>query len=423
MGDDVGFCVYEHASNRFLLIDDGAATEILAGELQVDFAAEFSTASPPAVTSGLSSLRRRLRRTMRTNATLYQAFQRLRGRRLTREDILRIQREEFADMPAALTKAKRIEPLSGVSRGPANLTASTCIISGGFDWQYKDLRRIWALKQSLAFRYCAVIYDLIPISAPHFVTSGYESVIGDYFGELIWVVDCAMCISNAARTDWMEFSTSFGAERITSHVFSLGCDLPIAPTGAELPEVLRGKRFALFVSTIEPRKNHRALYEAWDRCVRSGTVDPERDRMVFVGRVGWAVDDLMREIAANPATRDTIIIFNHLSDNVLALLYRECAFVAFPSFAEGYGLPVAEALAYGKPTLSSDAGSLSEVGNGLVLRIDPKDTLGWASAIARYMASPAELEAWSQRIKAEHRPVTWDATATHFFSTVKETLS
>jgi glycosyltransferase involved in cell wall biosynthesis len=423
LGDEVDFCVYERSSNRFLAIDDAAAAEILAGKLQVAFPAVASAASPPAAESRLASLRRRIRRAMRTNATLYRAFQRLRGRRFTLEEILQIQSEEFSDGDATPPKTRRIEPLANISRGPAKLSASTCIISGGFDWQYKDLRSIWALKQSLEFRYCAIIYDLIPLSFPHFVMSGYGPFVADYFGELIWIADCAMCISGAARTEWAEFSASFGVETIPSHVFSLGCDLPVVPIRSDLPEALRGKRFALFVSTIEPRKNHRVLYDAWDRCIRSGTVDADRDRMVFVGRIGWAVDDLMREIAANPATRDTIVILNSVSDDLLALLYRECAFVVFPSFAEGYGLPVAEALGYGKPTISSDAGSLAEIGNGLVQRVDPKDTLGWANAIARYLASPEELDAWSRRIKAEHRPVTWDATASHFFSRVRETVS
>ena len=423
LGKNIDFCVYDRSSNRFLTIDDGTATEILAGELRIEFAPASSATSPPVAVTLLGSLMRRLRRAMRGNATLYRAIQRLRGRRFSREEILQIQREEFADSSATPTKPERIEPLANISRGPAKLTASTCIISGGFDWQYKDLRSLWALKQSLGFRYCAIIYDLIPLSFPHFVLSEYVPLVGNYFGELIWVTDCAMCISNATRTEWTEFSASFGLETIPSHVFSLGCDLPIASIECGLPEALRGKRFALFVSTIEPRKNHRVLYDAWDRCVRSGTIDPARDRIVFVGRVGWAVDDLMREIAANPATHDTIVILNHVRDDVLALLYRECSFVVFPSFSEGYGLPLAEALAYGKPTISSDAGSLSEIGNGLVQRVDPKDTLGWANAIARYLASPAELETWSRRIKAEHRPVTWDATARHFFSAVKETVS
>ena len=126
-----------------------------------------------------------------------------------------------------------------------------------------------------------------------------------------------------------------------SHVFALGSDIPTTEpsTDATLPEALQGKRFALFVSTIEPRKNHRVLYEAWDRCMRSKTLDPTRDRLVFVGRRGWAADDLLREIAANPVTRDTILLLDRVTDAELATLYRQCALVLFPSFYEGLRHP------------------------------------------------------------------------------------
>jgi glycosyltransferase involved in cell wall biosynthesis len=86
-------------------------------------------------------------------------------------------------------------------------------------------------------------------------------------------------------------------------------------------------------------------------------------------------------------------------------------------------LPVAEALAYGKPCISSNAGALSEIGGDLVLRIDPKDTIGWADAITRYLASPGELDDWGRRIKAEYRPIKWDEAATRFFTTLKDTVS
>jgi glycosyltransferase involved in cell wall biosynthesis len=112
-----------------------------------------------------------------------------------------------------------------------------------------------------------------------------------------------------------------------------------------------------------------------------------------------------------------------VNDDELATLYRECALVVFPSFWEGYGIPVAEALGYGKPCISSDAGSLSEIGGDLVVRIDPKDTIRWAEAIAHYMGSAGELEDWSRRIRAEHQPVTWDASAQHFFGTIKDAVS
>jgi glycosyltransferase involved in cell wall biosynthesis len=352
------------------------------------------------------------------NVTVYQAFQHLRGRRYTREQLLRIQSEEFDQS----SPTKPLKHLSRVSRDPAKLDATTCIISVGLDWQYKDLRSLWALKQARGFRYVPMVHDLIPLAFPHFVSPGYDAFLADYFGELIWLADLAMCNSESTRQDWMRFCRDFGVD-VPSHAFRLGCDLPAVPTQAGLPPQLKGTRFALFVSTIEPRKNHRVLYDAWDRCIRSGAVDEERDRLVFVGRVGWAMDDLMRELSANPATRDSIVVLNDVNDDELATLYRECAFVVFPSFWEGYGIPVAEALGYGKPCISSDAGSLSEIGGDLVVRIDPKDTIRWAEAIAHYMGSAGELEDWSRRIRTEHQPVTWDASAQHFFGTIKDAVS
>jgi glycosyltransferase involved in cell wall biosynthesis len=232
-----------------------------------------------------------------------------------------------------------------------------------------------------------------------------------------------MCNSQSTRREWVRFCGGFGIDNPAAHVFPLGCNLPAVRIESGLPPALKGKRFALFVSTIEPRKNHRVLYDAWDRCIRSGMVDAQCDRLVFVGRVGWNVDDLMREVSANPATRDSIVVLNEVDDDALATLYRECAFVVFPSFWEGYGIPVAEALGYGKPCISSDAGSLSEIGGDLVMRLDPKDTIRWAETIAHYLRSPGEVEEWSRRIEAEHTPVTWDISAQKFFGTIKGAAS
>jgi hypothetical protein len=80
-------------------------------------------------------------------------------------------------------------------------------------------------------------------------------------------------------------------------------------------------------------------------------------------------------------------------------------------------------LGYAKLCISSNAGSLAEIGGDLVQRVDPKDTLGWAHAIAHYMASPAELDNWSRRIQSEHRPVTWNDAARRFFTTIRDAVS
>jgi glycosyltransferase involved in cell wall biosynthesis len=160
------------------------------------------------------------------------------------------------------------------------------------------------------------------------------------------------------------------------------------------------------------------LYQAWEECIRTKQLDPEHNRLVIVGRRGWATGDFLHEVTTNPLTRDTIIILHDVSDEHLASLYQNCAFVLFPSMYEGYGLPLAEALGYAKPCVSSNAGALLEIGDDLVMRLDPKDTLAWSRTIRRLMSSSSELKAWEDRIRNHYRATTWDDAAAIFFNAI-----
>lgn len=413
LGDDVTFCVYDRFRNVFLAVDDPTATRFLDGTLQIKI-----EPPPPAPLpeSSLTIVRKKLRRVVLNNATAYHAFQRFRGRSFTREDILRIQGQELRNAPAES---------AGPHMVPLELDSNTVIISGGLDWEFKNLRSLWELKQTYNFQYYPVVYDLISILFPHYLVPGYVELLTEYFGELYWLADRVLCISEATRRDWLSYCDDLAGRAVPADVFPLGCDLPVAGAEgarAELPEQLVGKRYALFVSTIEPRKNHRLLYDAWDDCVRQNLVDPERDRLVFVGRRGWAMDDFFREVSVNPATRDTILILNAVNDAQLKLIYEGSEFVLFPSHYEGFGLPVAEALGHGKPCISSSAGSLPELGGDLVVRLGAKDTPAWTRAIAHYLNAPNELKAWSDRVKKEYRPITWDMAAEKFFTAIKENV-
>ena len=418
LGDELVFCLYDKYRNIFLSIDDETANGIFDGKVRIKIAPPVVETPLGQVGRRVDAVRRRLRRLLMMNTAAYHTFQRMRGRRFTREDILKIQAVEqatgssgsYAASPAMVMK-------------PITLDSETIIMSGGLDWEFKDLRAIWRLKQEYKFQYCGIVYDLIPILFPHFLVPGYVELLTDYFGELYWLADRTMCISDATQRDWMHFCDAIGAQQKPSHVFPLGCDLRTQAgeqARPELPPSLVDKQYALFVSTIEPRKNHRLLYEAWDDCVRRNLIDVERDRMVFVGRRGWAVDDFLRELSINPATRETIIVLNNVDDAQLNLIYRNSAFVLFPSQYEGFGLPVAEALGHGRPCISSDAGALPEIGDDLVVRLNAKDTAAWARAIAHYMKSPDELRAWTERVQNGYRPITWDMAAKKFFGTVME---
>ena len=421
LGEDVAFCLYDRSRAKVLVVDDAVVGDLIEGRVRVDFVVPQEVSGPPPAKGPLENARRKARTTLLQNASAYHFFQRLRGRSFTREQILQIQALEFGKETSESTL--ELTPLAKLPHYPARLDADTRIISGGLDWQYKDLRALWALKQTYQFSYCAILYDLIPVRFPHFVVPGYVEMLTEYFGELLWLADQALCISEATRRDWLRQAYEVGAEPVPSTVFPLGCDLlAITAPGseAELPPALQGKRFALYVSTIEPRKNHRVLYEAWDECIRTKQVDPAHDRLVFVGRRGWAVEDLLREIETNPLTQDTIVLLHDVSDVQLTMLYRACAFVLFPSLYEGFGLPLAEALSYGKLCVTTDAGALAEIGGDLVMRLDAKDTLAWSRAIGRFMTSPAEIEGWETRVRKTYRPTTWDDAANSFFGLLKE---
>ncbi len=127
--------------------------------------------------------------------------------------------------------------------------------------------------------------------------------------------------------------------------------------------------FALFVGVIEPRKNVEGIIRAFERLHAAHSTDLD---LVLVGRNGWLFEGTLRAIAHSPA-RLRIHRLQFVSDRELVSLYRSARFFVYPSFYEGYGSPVAEAMACGLPTITSNNSALEEIGNGSVMLVDPRN--------------------------------------------------
>ena len=414
----LSFCVYDPNDGVFRHVQTGIANSIISKECGVDYSSVKLSSAGKKPTKGL---RYRLRHPLRQFPRLYYVSQRIRRKKMGMS---------YNDITNTISY--RPEKSQSRASGQSIIAVGDCqtislddrdvIISCGLDWEHKDIRRIFHLKNTFGFRYIAVLYDLIPLLYPHYVVPEYADLLRDYFGELFWVADKLMCISECTRSDMIRHCLEYAIKPPISEVFPLGSNLLTrsgnSGSNGDILSSLSGKKFSLFVSTIEPRKNHRVLYDAWVCAMSAGRLHADIHRLVFVGRTGWSIGDLLQEIRANPLTRDTILILDNVTDEVLAELYERCVVTLFPSHYEGYGLPVAEALARGKPCVASSAGALSEIGGELVKRVDPHDVFGWANAIVSSFGDSAAVADWGARIKSEYIPVTWDDAAAVFFDVI-----
>ncbi|WP_010219022.1 glycosyltransferase family 4 protein [Sphingomonas sp. PAMC 26621] len=138
-----------------------------------------------------------------------------------------------------------------------------------------------------------------------------------------------------------------------------------------IPEGLVPQGYFLMVGSVEPRKNVAAVLAAYRR---AGVDLP----LVVAGPNGWRAEPILADIARTPGTRR----IPYLERATLLGLIANARALVFPSLAEGFGLPLVEAMALGTPVLTSDRGALAEVAGGAALAVDPNDVAGIAGALA-----------------------------------------
>jgi glycosyltransferase involved in cell wall biosynthesis len=133
--------------------------------------------------------------------------------------------------------------------------------------------------------------------------------------------------------------------------------------------------------------------------------------LVFAGRVGWLVSDLMEQLHNSRFLDGKIIHIESPTDQELEALYEGCLFTLFPSFYEGWGLPVTESHAFGRPCIISKTTSLPEAGGSLARYIDPDNTTDAYRVIRETIQDQAGLREWRDRVRREFRPIEWSQSA------------
>jgi glycosyltransferase involved in cell wall biosynthesis len=159
--------------------------------------------------------------------------------------------------------------------------------------------------------------------------------------------------------------------------------------------------FALFVSTLEPRKNIPGLVKAFDR-----VAEDLPHSLVLAGQLGWNTGPIVDAINSAQHT-DRIHRLGFVQDNDLASLYAAADAFVFPSFYEGFGLPVLEAMRAGCPVITTNNSALPEVGGDAAAYVDAHDVEALAETMIRVLSDETEREAMADRGRAQAAQFTW----------------
>jgi glycosyltransferase involved in cell wall biosynthesis len=305
--------------------------------------------------------------------------------------------------PARLTEAK-------VSEGDV-------YISVGLDWDHAPTDQVLEYLRQYTVKSIMACHDVVPIQFPEFLVR--DTLVQEFRQHIVEMgheADKVWVNSNASKRDLLRFWEDAKLERKLPEVFTVPLVSYLAPS--ELPhlnardhatmlDVFRKGEYILYVSSFEPRKNHKIIFDIWrELWMERGEECPQ---FVHVGMAGWGSDDLSARIPRMPAyIGGKINWLQHVGDDLLAHLYHNCAFTVFPSLYEGWGLAATEALAFGKVCVVANNSSLTEATQELMPAYHPLDFLGWKGEIERLLDDLPYRQSLESEISLHYKHSTWN---------------
>lgn len=220
---------------------------------------------------------------------------------------------------------------------------------------YPQLARWKAQGVSMQF----FVYDLLPLNHPQWFQKKPMLAFRRWMKTVAVLSNSIISISEVVKRDIHEWLGSYGisSKDLPVHVIPLGYDFASQPHSQGIPSEfeqmllqLGQRKTALMVGTLEPRKGHAQVLDAFEHLWNAG----KEYNFIIVGRQGWKTEALQKRLDEHPERNRHLFWFDDASDEMLLALYRHCDGVIIASLAEGFGIPLVEALGQGKPVLARD---------------------------------------------------------------------
>jgi glycosyltransferase involved in cell wall biosynthesis len=250
-----------------------------------------------------------------------------------------------------------------------------------------------------------LIHDLIPLTHAEYCRPAVDQIhrqrVHAALGSASGIIANSQATLNSLATE-ARLARLPMPPTVVAHLASGVSHSPPAPRPLSFP-------YFVMLGTIEPRKNHWFILHVWRRLIeRLGAAAP---KLVIIGRRGWECENVVDMLERCESLKGVVIEEAHCSDEQLHAYLQHAQALLFPSFVEGYGMPLAEALALKVPVLASDLDVFHEIADDIPDYLDPLDGPGWLARIHAYTRTDSpEREAQLTRIERFQEP-TW---AEHF---------
>ena len=283
---------------------------------------------------------------------------------------------------------------------PDSTTSGTFLFNIGHSGLERPGYKAWIARKNI--RPLFMVHDLIPITHPEYCRAG-ELLRHTARMDAVLGVAAAIVTNSQATLDEL---TSYAESRRLSLPPSIAALLAPPPTlrPTDLPPMT--EPYFVIVSTIEPRKNHWMLLQVWRRLVERHGTD-NAPRLVVIGQRGWECENVVDLLERGKELQGVVTELPACSDAELATWLKHARALLFPSFCEGYGLPLVEALAVGTPVIASNLDVFREIAGDTPDYLDPLDGLGWQAVIEEYTLPDSTMRAAQQERLQDYSSPTW----------------
>lgn len=272
------------------------------------------------------------------------------------------------------------------------------------------VKRSWLLPllKKQGVRIVAHIYDIISITHPQYCLERGVYNFMDFIGAHLQYADDIIVNAQATVDELQKLTQRLGISLPPCHVIPLGADFAKQEiiTEDQVPknvvEAVQDRPYILMVGTIEPRKNHKLLLEAYDKGLKEMGYN-----IIMAGYMGWNMEEFEQKLESHPDYGKRIFHFTGLDDKAIAFLYQHAKFLAFCSYTEGFGLPIIEAIQRGTPVLAADVPVLREVGGDYCVWFEQDD----AGELCEAVCALANSSGWYEKLKNNNKcfhAVTWE---------------